>query len=92
MGVYDEFGEQFNSSDVLNNKMPVNFILDDPTPMKYIDPSFYIHNIAALLLKNENYSAGVHDLPIHLDNQITERWCSYHQTSMDIIQQWFVSF
>lgn len=31
MGVLDEFGNQFTTEEVLNNKLPINFILSDPT-------------------------------------------------------------
>lgn len=88
MGIYDEYGSHFTEDEVLNRKAPVNFILKDPTPMKYIDPEFYIHNIAASFFR-ENLTAGVHALPEEVDQTILKRWCDYHAFPFDIIQQWF---
>ncbi|MGL5742134.1 MAG: adenosylhomocysteinase [Legionella sp.] len=78
LGIYDEFGPHFSEDEILNHKMAVNFVLKDPTPMKYIDPEFYIHNIAALTLLSEQLSPGVHGIPPELDQSIIQRWCVYH--------------
>lgn len=91
MGVYDEYGSHFSEAEVLNKKMPVNFILNDPTPMKYIDPEFYIHNIAALALLKKNMSNGMHGLPEELDYSIIQQWCDYHAFPFDKITQWFIA-
>ncbi|MCE3044806.1 NAD-binding protein [Legionella sp. 16cNR16C] len=92
MGVYDEYGAGFGEEEVLNQKKPVNFVLNDPTPMKYIDPEFYIHNIAALTLLSENLSQGVHGPTKDLDNRIIEDWCKYHSFHLEIINKWFVNY
>ncbi|QLZ68667.1 saccharopine dehydrogenase NADP-binding domain-containing protein [Legionella sp. PC1000] len=88
LGVYDEFGPHFSDEEVLNHKMPVNFILNDPTPMKYIDPEFYIHNLAALTFLKEKLTPGVHGISATLDNSIIKRWCAYHSFSLDTINTW----
>lgn len=54
IGVEDEFGSALAQERVLNNKMPLNFILDEPTHLKFIDPTMALHNIGAL----ELYHAG----------------------------------
>lgn len=89
LGIYDEFGPHFSDDEVLNHKMPINFVLQDPTPMKYIDPEFYIHNLAALILLKEKMLPGVHEIPEKLDQNIIQRWCSYHLCSRDLIKLWF---
>lgn len=43
MGVEDEFGEFVPKTRVLNEKQPLNFILDEPTHLKYIDTSLALH-------------------------------------------------
>ncbi len=89
LGVYDEFGPQFSQEEVLNQKKPVNFVLNDPTPIRYIDPEFYLHNIAALSLIETQYTNGVHDIPRELDKELIDEWCQYHQFSVDVIYNWF---
>jgi len=43
MGVEDEFGEYLPADRVLNKKAPLNFMLDEPTHLKYIDTSLALH-------------------------------------------------
>lgn len=59
MGVEDEFGEELDASRVLNNKLPLNFILEEPTEIKYIDPSMALSNAALLKLLNGEVAAGI---------------------------------
>lgn len=91
LGVYDEFGPQFSAEEVLNQKKPINFVLDDPTPIRYIDPEFYLHNIAALSLLDKPHTNGVHDISAELDKQLIDEWCHYHAFSSDIIYAWFLN-
>ena len=44
MGVEDEFGAGVPAGRVLEAKRPLNFILKDPTLMKYIDATMALHN------------------------------------------------
>ncbi|MBE6369513.1 MAG: hypothetical protein E7056_05045 [Lentisphaerae bacterium] len=50
MGVEDEWGPALPPQRVLNGKAPLNFILDEPTLLRYIDPTMALHNHAALEL------------------------------------------
>ncbi len=50
MGVEDEFGETIPAERVLNAKSPVNFILAEPTHLRYIDATMALHNAGALYL------------------------------------------
>lgn len=43
MGVEDEFGNMVPRFRVLNRKVPLNFILEEPTHLKYIDASLALH-------------------------------------------------
>ena len=43
MGVEDEFGELVPFTRVLNGKSPLNFVLEEPTHLKYIDTSLALH-------------------------------------------------
>ncbi|KTD41662.1 hypothetical protein [Legionella parisiensis] len=88
LGIYDEFGPHFSDDEVLNHKMPVNFLLNEPTPIKYIDPEFYIHNLVSLMFLKEQLTPGVHGISPALDNTIIERWCNYHSFSLDTINTW----
>ncbi len=56
MGVEDEFGEAVPSARVLNQKAPLNFMLEEPTHLKYIDASLALH--AALGERLLQQSAG----------------------------------
>lgn len=88
MGIADEFGPAFNINEIVNNKLPVNFVLHDPTPMKYIDPTFYAHNEAGLELLKEQWQ-GIRSLSTEIDNSIIERWCQFHNEDRSLIEKWF---
>ena len=53
MGVEDEYGEAIPAERVLNAKGPLNFILEEPTHLKYIDTSLALHAALAELLVKE---------------------------------------
>ncbi len=59
MGVEDEYGESIPSDRVLEHKQPLNFILEEPTHMKYIDATMALHNAGALCLANDSELDGV---------------------------------
>ena len=48
MGVEDEFGPEVPAERVLNAKSPLNFVLEEPTHLKYIDPTMALDNYGAL--------------------------------------------
>lgn len=50
MGIDDEFGTKIPPHRVLNNKKPLNFILDEPTRMCFIETTLALHNACALEL------------------------------------------
>lgn len=59
MGVEDEFGPDVPESCVLNRKAPLNFILDEPTRTRYIDPTMALDNEGVLILKNAAPGTGL---------------------------------
>ena len=59
MGVEDEWGSAIPPERMLNNKQPLNFILPEPTRLRYIDPTMALHNQAALELLTGNYRSGI---------------------------------
>lgn len=50
LGVEDEFGADISPERVLNRKIPLNFILEEPTAMRYIETTMALHNACALEL------------------------------------------
>jgi adenosylhomocysteinase len=58
MGVEDEYSESLPAERVLNNKGPLNFILEEPTHLKYIDTSLALHAALAELLVQEAKTAA----------------------------------
>lgn len=59
MGVDDEWGPDIPSDRVLNGRKPLNFILDDPTSMCFIDPPLALHNAGALELLLNDHPPGM---------------------------------
>ena len=57
MGVEDEYGLGIPASRVLAEKKPLNFILEEPTHLKYIDASLALHAALGELLLQE--AAGI---------------------------------
>lgn len=50
LGVEDEYGSSIPEYRVLNQKQPLNFILDEPTSMRFIETTMALHNACALEL------------------------------------------
>lgn len=59
MGVEDEYGALVPDARVLQAKRPINFILKDPTQMKYIDATMALHNEGAFILASSPHPAGL---------------------------------
>ncbi len=60
LGVEDEYSSLVPSARVLADKQTVNFVLDDPTRMPYIETTMALHNACALDLLKGGLSAGCH--------------------------------
>ena len=67
MGVEDEFGSALPDDRVLNRKKPLNFLLDEPTALRCIDPSMALSNAALLLLVRKMIAPGINLPPEDLE-------------------------
>ncbi len=72
MGVEDEFGASLPPDRVLNRKVPLNFILDEPTLLRYIDPVFALSNYALALLVSGRVPAGISLPPPELEQSLID--------------------
>ncbi|WP_406539511.1 NAD(P)-dependent oxidoreductase [Fibrobacter sp.] len=72
MGVEDEFGEAVPAEKVLNDKGPLNFILEEPTHLKYIDTSLALHAALAERLVQETATLedGLHFPPQEIEQRL----------------------
>lgn len=71
MGVEDEYGPGVPASRVLAEKKPLNFILEEPTHLKYIDASLALHAaLGELLLREVSDHEGPMDPPSELEQRI----------------------
>lgn len=72
MGVLDEFGDGVPAERVLEAKRPLNFILDEPTHLKYIDPTMALDNAGALEVLAGRVGRGVAEPPPELEENILD--------------------
>ncbi|AJC49290.1 NAD-binding protein [Allofrancisella guangzhouensis] len=77
MGASDEFGNKIAPQRVFANKAPVNFLLESPTRIEYIDPIFYAHNYCIEYLLKNNQLSGYNPLPKHLDEDLINQWSEF---------------
>ena len=72
MGVEDEFGTSLPSSRVLNHKSPLNFILEEPTHLKYIDATMALNNYGIVKLLSSDLPAGINFPERKLEKSIVD--------------------
>lgn len=73
MGVEDEYGRSVLETRVLFNKKPLNFALEEPTLLKFMDATMAFHNaLGEKLLQTKNLEKGINPLPGVLENEILE--------------------
>ncbi len=70
MGVEDEFGPAVPADRVLNRKRPLNFMLEEPTKLKYIEATLALHNAAAVLLAGGGFPPGISRIPAEVEREI----------------------
>ncbi len=70
MGVEDEYGAGVPAGRVLEAKRPINFILKDPTLMKYIDATMALHNEGAMILAQGGHPAGLIEPKAETEEQL----------------------
>lgn len=59
MGVEDEFGPSYPAERLLNGKKPLNFMLSEPTSMRFIETTMALHNAGALELLTADLPHGI---------------------------------
>ncbi len=72
MGVEDEYGASIPDERVLTNKSALNFILEEPTQLKYMDATMALHNEGAVYLINHPESKGKIIPPPETENEMLE--------------------
>lgn len=72
MGVEDEFGAEIPSERVLECKQPINFLLDEPTHMRYIDATMALHNEGAVYLATNLTENGVILPPTIIEDRLLD--------------------
>ena len=71
MGAEDEFGECIKATRALNQKYPLNFMLSEPTRLRYLDATFALHNESALiLLDNPTPEPGLHKTSDKIESRL----------------------
>lgn len=73
MGVEDEYGENIPESKILFSKKPLNFSLEEPTHLKFMDATMALHNALGMALVNsKKIPQGINLLPQEIESQILE--------------------
>ncbi len=72
MGATDEFGTAIPTERVLNNKETVNFALNEPTQLKYIDATLALHNYGAQYILDNRAHSGVILPPTEIEDKLLE--------------------
>ena len=70
MGVEDEYGPSVPESRVLAGKKPLNFLLKEPTLLKYIETTMALHNVAAVYLGAHPEEKGLILPPEELEEEL----------------------
>ena len=84
MGVEDEFGSSIADNMVLNNKYALNFMLEEPTHLKYIDATMALHNCGAVWLLEHPECSGVILPPAELEQELLDTTCRDGEIGSDI--------
>lgn len=72
MGVEDEFGKEVPEERVLGRKRPLNFLLEEPTHLKYIEATMALHNEGAAWLAANPQARGLHTPPNDIEIRLLE--------------------
>jgi adenosylhomocysteinase len=67
----------FKSNEILADKKPINFVLEEPTQLKYLDPVFYLHN------KSIEYLITGKPLPPEEDKAVLKNWLDLWKFRVD---------
>jgi len=70
MGVEDEWGDELPPDRILNRNVPLNFMLKEPTRLRYIDPTMALLNVAALELLKGGLPSGIQKIASEVENHL----------------------
>ncbi len=70
MGVEDEWGDELPKERILNRNVPLNFMLKEPTRLRYIDPTMALLNAAALELLEGGLPSGIQKIASDVENHL----------------------
>lgn len=59
MGAEEEFGPDFPVDRLVEQGRTLNFLLDEPTPLRYIDPTLALHNFGAFYWVTHPQTSGL---------------------------------
>ncbi len=87
MGVEDEFSSALPASRVLNKKTPLNFILDEPTRLRFIDPVMALNNaLLCDLAQNHHTFSGIALPPEDLETAILQQVISAGEIPAELME------
>lgn len=70
VGAEDEYGRNVPTSRVLCEKRMINFVLEEPTALRYIEPTMALNNYGVELLVNNRCHAGINMPKSELEGKI----------------------
>ena len=70
MGVEDEWGNELPPERILNRNVPLNFMLKEPTRLRYIDPTMALLNAAAAELLKGGLPSGIQKIAPEVENHL----------------------
>lgn len=89
MGAEDEYGSGVPKERVENAGMPFNFILKEPTDMRYLDPTMALYTLSGVLLLDSKlagtFAPGKHLPPESFTSEVLDCFYSRNQISPDIL-------
>ncbi len=85
MGGEDEFGYAFEETAVMCKKKPINFFIDKPTLMRYLDPVFYAHNMGVDILMYSNLENGLHPFPAYISDEVVATWETIFNEMQEVV-------
>lgn len=89
MGAEDEWGSAYTENEVLNKKKLLNFSLDEPTLLKYLDPGFAAMIQTLIENKTSQYSA-FQGLPESIDKSTLSYWLNTHRNDLNKLELEYV--
>ena len=84
IGVEDEYGNSIPKERVLNAKFPINFALEEPTRIRFIEATLALHNFGAEFLVEHPTAKGTILPSEQIENEMLETSASHGLLSQEI--------